>query len=646
MPIMPIPSGPSARRSLVVATLAVLVPSLAAAQRARPARGARPAAADDSLRRAIADSVRRATIDSIARAGGDSTRRGATGAAPAPATTPRDSAGVPTALAYARKAQAAYEKNRRENLPFGTGGATAGCDVTFGTICYWNNNDDVPPKPERPEQRAARAAFLKTLGEAAAALPGDDWIAGQYVKYAIEEKDAQLAMRAAAGCRGTPWWCAALTGLARHDASDHGGAGEAFDRALSLMPADQRCQWLDLSAWLPTADSTAHLAKGCDERIAETERILWLGKPFWHQPGNDLRNELLARRTYNAIERGAPGVYGVNGPDVLASQLRYGWPVAWSTQNTIVNRQGAMVSSITSHEPVPSHDFMPSAAARANPFAATAADWPFNARQAQMRYHPRYTVGGFQAMGHQFARFLRGDSTLLVGAYVLDGKARWERGTTRAALVVQRGPGDEVARTVLERRPLRGGVPLLLAPRRDTVLASLEVLSDARKFAGRMRTGVTTLAPTEQLSDVLLLAARAADGDAPGSAGVARLEAVLPRALGTTELNEGQSFGVYWEWYGAPGATVSLAITPLDKESTFGRVASFFRLGSGPAGSASIRFPDPAQPGGGPGRRLVLVMPEARPGRYRLSLDVAGADGRTHHREIGVRVPSPDEELP
>jgi hypothetical protein len=639
------------RRFLALSFL--LVPLALPAQRRGTAARPRAAATGDSIRRAIADSVRRAITDSIARAGAaaatpaDSAAR-AGGPMPraASAGPVRDSAAAAATVAYARRAQADFEKQRKENLPFGTGGATAGCDVTFGTICYWNNNDDVPPKPERPEQRAARSAFLRTLNEAAAAVPGDDWIAGQRVKYAMEEKDKALATRAAAECRGTAWWCAALTGLARHDASDHTGATEAFDRALSLMPEAQRCRWLDLAPWLGTADSTAVTALPCAQRIAEANRILWLGKPFWHQAGNDLRSELLARHTYNAIERNSASVYGGTVAEIAAVQLRYGWPTAWSTQNTIVNAQGGMVSNITGHEPTPSHDFMPSTAAMRNPNAATAADWPFNARKAHMRYAPRYAPGGFQSTGYQFARFRRGDSTLLVGAWVMEGKARWERGTTRAALVVQKGPGEEIARTIVEKRPLRGGIALALAPRRDTVLASLELLSDARKFAGRARTGVATLAADVQLSDPLLLAARAAEGDAPGSAGVASLEAVLPRALGTTELTEGQAFGLYWEWYGAPGAQVAISITPLDKESALGRVASIFRLGSGPAGSASLRFPDPAQPGGGPGRRLVLVWPQSRPGRYLLSLDVSGPDGTKHARSLTIRVPSPDEELP
>lgn len=635
----------------VLALSLLLLPLALPAQRRGAAGRPRAAATGDSVRRAIADSVRRAITDSIARASagaaGDSAARGGVGAGRSAVGAPvRDSAAAAATLVYARKAQADFEKQRKENLPFGTGGATAGCDVTFGTICYWNNNDDVPPKPERPEQRAARAAFLRTLNEAAAALPADDWIAGQRVKYAMEEKDRALAARAAAECRGTAWWCAALTGLARHDASDHTGAAEAFDRALSLMPEAQRCRWLDLSPWLGTADSTAHAALPCDRRIAETNRILWLGKPFWHQPGNDLRSELLARHTFNAIERNSASVYGGTVAEIAAVQLRYGWPTAWSTQNTIVNRQGQMVSNITGHEPTPSHDFMPSGAALKNPNTATAADWPFNARTAHMRYAPRYAPGGFQSMGYQFARFRRGDSTLLVGAWVMEGKARWERGTTRAALVVQQAPGVELARTIVEKRPLRGGVALALAPRRDTVLASLELLSDARKFAGRVRTGVATLAADVQLSDPLLLAARAAEGDAPGSAGIASLDAVLPRALGTTELSEGQAFGLYWEWYGAPGAQVAISITPLDKESALGRVASIFRLGSGPAGSASLRFPDPAQPGGGPGRRLVLVWPQSKPGRYQLALTVTGPDGTQHARALTIRVPSPDEELP
>ncbi|HYW51845.1 MAG TPA: hypothetical protein VE861_14615, partial [Gemmatimonadaceae bacterium] len=56
---------------------------------------------------------------------------------------------------------------------------------------------------------------------------------------------------------------------------------------------------------------------------------------------------------------------------------------------------------------------------------------------------------------------------------------------------------------------------------------------------------------------------------------------------------------------------------------------------------ASLRIPDPAQPDGGPGRRLTLTMPEVKPGRYLLALEVTGPGMAPARREIMLRVPPP-----
>lgn len=543
-----------------------------------------------------------------------------------------------TPIEYAHQAQAQFERARTEAMGFSSGGATSEPDVQFGTIYYWNNNNDVPPRPERPDVSSARRKLLEALNAAAQAVPADEWLVGQRVKYTLEAKEQSAAAAIVDACKSTPWWCAALTGLVRHVGNDATGAERAFNQALAQMPPAQACEWQDISPWMKKADSLAYLAKSCSERLAVNTKVFWLGKPFAHTEGNDLRNELLARRTYNRIELNTATPYGPWKPDFGQSQLRYGWPVAWSRQNTIVSRRGDMVSNTIGHEPTPSHDFMPSDSALANPLRATAVDYPFNARYAQMRYAPRYAPGGFQDLGAQFVRFSRGDSTLLVATYVMDGKARYERGRARAALVLERGPTQRVARIIKDGQPVRGAVAVNAGVMRDTLLASVEVLSETRKFAGRVRTGVTGIEPDAMLSDLLLLSARLADANAVGVAGVATLESVLPSVLGGTDIGDGQSFGVFWEYYGGPGATVTISITPMDTVGGFRRLGSLFRLG-GPAGGASLRIPDPAQPGGGPGRRLTLTMPEVKPGRYRLAIEVAMPGGKPARRELTIRVP-------
>ena len=559
--------------------------------------------------------------------------------AQAPDST-RAQSGPRTGAAAAKQAQTEFERARREGLGFSSGGATSEPDVQFGTIFYWNNNNDVPPRPEQPEIGVARKRLLQQLREAALQAPTDDWIAGQRVKYAVEARDFAEANAVVADCKATAWWCAALTGFVKHAANDAPGAERAFNTALAAMPEAQRCEWQDIAPWMKKADSLAYLAKSCADRIAFNTKLFWLGKPFAHVDGNDLRNELLARRTFNRIEEGTATVYGPWRIDFANSQLRYGWPVAWSRQNTIVSRRGDMVSNTIGHEPTPSHDFMPSDGALKDPYTATAADYPFNARYAQMRYAPRYAAGGFQDLGGQFVRFRRGDSTMLVGTWVMDGKARYERGKTRAALVLEKSPTERVARIVKDGQPLRGAIALEAGVLRDTMLASIEVLSEARKFAGRVRTGVVPLEPTAMVSDLLLLAVRASDASSAGLAGIATLESVLPSVLGGTDIGDGQSFGIFWEYYGGPGATVTISITPLDSASGFRRLGSLFRLGGGgTAGGASLRIPDPAQPDGGPGRRLTLTMPEVKPGRYRLAVEVTSPGASPARRELVLRVP-------
>ena len=85
---------------------------------------------------------------------------------------------MPQAIAYARKAQADFERARHDGLGFSSGGATSEPDVRFGSIFYWNNNNDVPPRPERAEIGVSRRRLLQALLAAGQAEPTDDWVAG------------------------------------------------------------------------------------------------------------------------------------------------------------------------------------------------------------------------------------------------------------------------------------------------------------------------------------------------------------------------------------------------------------------------------------------------------------------------------------
>jgi hypothetical protein len=533
----------------------------------------------------------------------------------------------------AKAAQRAFERTRRNGLRFYNGGALAQCEERIGRLCYWNNNGDVPPLDERAEVVTERAELLALLGRAAAAAPADDWAAVQRVRYLLEAKRPEEAVRAAAACAGTPWWCAAVRGTAHHVSGQHAAAAAAFDSALALMPAADRCAWRDVSLWLFPKEREAYRALACDPSGADAraawERRFWLlAQPLWTLDANDLRNELAARRVITRAHALGGIPYDMTyGDDMAESELRYGWPVSWSVQTA-----GALdprAPSVIGHEPTPSYDFTPRAGALANPVAADAGEWKLGDALPRMRYAPRYAPRGFVDLPHQLARFRRGDSVAVVGAYDAETDRDWGSGALRVGLAL----ADSAAVRVVARasdRPRRGAI-MAMAPTAP-LLASLEVLGEKQQRAGRARYAIEPLAPIAALSDVLLLKKGA--GAAP------TLESVLPDALGSRTIVAGSTIGIYWESYrpASPSrpAEVSLTATRLNT-SRMERLRSAMRVGSA-VRPVAVRFQDTGRPDGAAGRSLTVSWPEVPPGEYQIELIVTPQGGAPATTTFDVRV--------
>lgn len=517
--------------------------------------------------------------------------------------------------AQARSQQDAFERNHRLGLRFYNGGADASCEVPLGRICYWNNNGDVPPPAERSDARLEREQLLELLTRAQAADPADDWVNGMRVRYAIEGQQATLAVDAARACRGTAWWCAALQGLALHNANAHAAATEAFTQALAAMPEAQRCSWTDLSMWLDPLSQASYRATGCAARGAENARIFRLAQPLWMLPGNDAMNEWYARRTMSRVHALGRIPYDLQwGDDLLESQLRYGWPTSWSVQNGGV--ADPRPPQVIGHEPTPSYDFMPSPSALTNPLAAVASDWDPRRKVARMRYATRFAAG-FGALPHQWARFRRGDTTVVAGGYRLMRELEMGRGPYVAALTLD--PMTERDAPITVRRDSAQANGAVLAPLSRPALASLELLAPTGKRAARVRMAMQPLPSEARLSEYLLLQ-RGDPSPTP------TLERNALQAYGSREIEGGTQIGIYWEMYRAasPGAPlqVSLRATRLG--------ASFMqKLGSTLGFSkaltpVAIRYNDNGRPDGGAGRSLTLNFPSVPPGDYQLTLMVAG----------------------
>ena len=529
-------------------------------------------------------------------------------------------AGDPTRLsgiaAQARGQQDQFERNHRSGLRFYNGGADAKCDVDFGgNLCYWNNNGDVPPPDERNDAKLERLELLQSLSRAQAADPNDDWTSGMRVRYAIEAGQLDTAAIAASTCSGTAWWCSALQGLAAHIANKHEASAKAYTRALSQMPAAQRCEWTDLSWWLEVPAQAAYKAIPCDSRASQNARTLRLAQPLWLLPANDMSNELYSRWTMSRVHSLGRIPYDMNfGRNILESQVRYGWPEAWSIQNGGV--ADPRPPSIIGHEPTPSYDFMPTSAVLDKPIGATDADWKLRDPKAKMRYSPRFGVG-YGPLPTQFARFRRGDSTLVAGGYRMTRDLEMGRAPYIAALTFDGFDGRPSRQT--RKDSAAAASALLLNMGTTPMLASLEVLAPAGRRAARVRETIQPLARDVRLSDYLVLV-RGDPSPAPS------LETNARNAYGSLTIEGGTALGLYWEIYRPVSVSAPLAVSL--KATRVG--ASFMqKLGSSIGLSkavtpVSIRFADNGRPDGGFGRSLTLNFPPVPDGEYQLSLVVTG----------------------
>ncbi|MEP6835597.1 MAG: hypothetical protein ABJB74_19580 [Gemmatimonas sp.] len=521
----------------------------------------------------------------------------------------------------AHQAQDAFEQTHRQGLRFYNGGADATCEEQIGQICYWNNNGDVPPPAERSDAKVERTQLITILERAAKVSPADDWVIGMLVRYDIEADRPDSALKAARVCAGTTWWCSALQGLALHTVNEHVAATAAFQRALKEMPEHLRCQWTEIGLWL-SSDSTAqraYRARPCEERMASDLKLFRLAQPLWSIPTNDLYNELLARHTMSAVHSLGRIPYDIGwGGDLLESQIRYGWPVNWSVQNGGI--ADPRPPSVIGHEPTPSYYFLADAKVLANPFVASSDDWNLNFKKARMRYAPRY-ASGFGIPPFQFARFRRGDSTVVAGAYRLIRELEMGRPPYNAALVLDALDGKEPMISRRDNAPANAAILTKIGA--TPFIASLEIVAPNGHRAARVREAVTPLAATRKVSDILLTT----KGDPSAKPS---LETAAATAFGGADIDAGTTIGLYWENY--------LDVTPSAPAQTLIRAtrvgASFMqRLGSVLKLSKAVqpvsqRISDPGRPDGQPGRSISLSWPQVPDGDYLLTLIVQNASGK------------------
>ena len=520
-----------------------------------------------------------------------------------------------TVLRDARDAQADFEWVRRHNLPFTLTGSGGRCDQRIGRFCYWNDESEVASPPEPSRIRRARRKLLGALDRAGSTLTGDRWIAGQRVRYLLEDGRHSEALAAARACRAVAWWCTALAGLVHHISGNFARADTAYALALSNMPPDERCRWTDLSLLLEHELRKRYRRLSCWQRSGFEARFWWLAQPLYSLPANDLRTEHLARQTMARLHERARSAHGVPwGKDLHELMVRYGWPTGWSRASP--SAAMPLEQRIIGHDPTPSFSFSPSVRAMDDPTRAGESDWRFDDKTARTRYAPPYAAS-FNPLPHHSASFRRGDSTIVVAAYDLTDDTLFTGLPLEAALALAL---DERSRPVVRRKanPQSSSVLVASTPGRPALL-SLEVVAPRERHVARARHGLR--APSESnsgvaISDLLLFSPPRSLPD--------ELTAVIPFVRGSARARPGEQLGLFWELYGlhTAGEPSTVSVSLIKEGRDF--LAGFAELGRERRRTAvRLQWRETAVSRGGIASRAVaLRLPNLSRGWYRIDLAV------------------------
>ncbi len=529
-----------------------------------------------------------------------------------------------TVYENARQAQQQFEEFRVAGLPWGWQRSRSSKDEVVGRLLLIGDSEETwQPLPEPEATGQARERLLAALDRAAQRVPGDSWIAGQRVWYAIEGGDPAGALDRLAGCLAERWWCHALRGLALHASGEFVIAEEAFNAALAVMPSTRRERWLDPIDLLDRDARRTYRRLDPAEREHFVRRFWWLADPFYAVPGNDRLTEHFARHVQDRIFENARSPFEMRwGKDLREVLVRYGWPVGWERIRRRSGGLGAISrSGIIGHDPPGERCFAPAAAVLEGPTRVAPGEWSIEDDGARTSYAPRYAEKIFE-LDHQLAVFRRaGEAVVVAGWQVSDSIP--EGDPVDAALVIASGPTDSSS-TARSRTTESHGVLELQVPWTPSVV-SVEALAPETGRAARARyglpiSGAGTRRPV--VSDLLLL-------DSPGELPLS-LEDAVPRARGSTRVWSNERLGIYWELYPGTGRPheVSIAVALKDERQGFWRkLGSTLNLAGDHTDSVALEWSESIPVGTFVyPRALEVSLPELPAGEYMLELTVRFAD--------------------
>jgi len=364
------------------------------------------------------------------------------------------------------------------------------------------------------------------------------------------------------------------------------------------------------------------------------------------------------------MRREAVNPYGVEwGDDIEELTLRYGAEGAWERRMSLPNASLQDTRSIVGRHHPKSQEFLPPDEALEDPAQVAPGDWTLEQRRPWTGYAPPYAPD-LNALETQVARFRRGDSLLVAGAFAPEEKdaVTDSRRQTRNPRIVDlrarrnQDRGDQQARLDPFGRPVEEPQPFIAEePEPESPVQSALFLIDTESGVrhevhgegpsgvfqlqvpnGRYVVGIEAFSPDAKqawrdrhglwqdpiipglaaMSDLLILAG---GGEIPTS-----LDEALPTALPAVRIRVGEPFKVAWELYGLQiGESASVRIgVDQGGPGLFRRLGQFLRVLE-PDSPVVLSFPD-AGPDvlGTVFRAVQLNLPDLEPGEYALTVEV------------------------
>lgn len=549
----------------------------------------------------------------------------------------------------------------------------------YGPICpNWIPKDAPTPSDEgagidnalpievRLPVEMARDTLIKNLTIALMQHPEDEWIAGQLVRFTIDQRVPKNSVRAALRCKQLSSTCASLQGLAFEQAKNYVAAEAAFRRADSIEASQARnndalCVDEAVLMLLRSDDRDVIRNVDCATQRTLVDRMWWLADPLWSIPGNERLvahgsrlTSVTLRSVTNRDERYVWDLFN-GGSGLREVVIRYGWPsyTFWpgtKFQNQIQRvldlmpaRKTQMPYSVKEYHKNQSA-LIPRGSAIADPFHAENNSWDIwrdESAQENKWWAPEYMTYATRIMPMAQGQDVmwRRDAAIVYQLAVddpLSNRDTTSKALSRAQLWGGTNPKStrKLADALIdEGHTLRLKTTFSSEPR----VMSAEILPRTpAEQAQRNRYGVIP-PPTLQemksgefaLSDPVVMRMPNRDMALPTDE-----SEVLRYMAGGLSFPATEPVALYWESYGfAPGDTVQieLRIRRDDKVNAARRVGALLGVASALRDSVSIKWTEPDNrhraitlPGSKPvvGRSLAIDLTALAPGSYVVSIEM------------------------